>query len=330
MTIKEPYLAKGMCKKCYIKENWKKWTKRKIKGLFVKCTICGKKWQAKQPISKYYHPRFCRSCASGANARFKKQIHQTAIENKFGKPLKSILRELYYKQKLTGLKIAAHLGIGLDQLYRWGRESGIEFRDPLFKKGNQLFKGLIPHNRGKTLEQVLGKQKAQEVKEYNRQNMVKENRRRWKRGLYKNSRMGAGISGKRKDVGFKRSTWEANLARIFLYQNKKFRYEPKIFRLKGLSDQALFIPDFKVGDTWWETKGWLDKRSYEKIKLFLEQHPDEKLILVCRPKYILKKYRLPKNCEYTNYPDLEEKFRTLIPNWETERVNFKTHPELFK
>ena len=330
-TTNEPYCAKGMCKKCYTRESWKNWTKRKTKGLFIKCTICGKKWQAKQPISKWYNPQFCRSCASGVNARLKKQIHQTAIEKKFGKPLEDMLGELYSKQKMTGLKIATHLGIGPDQLYRWGRESGIKFRDPLFKKGNQLFKGLIPHNRGKTLGQVLGKQKAQEVKEYNRQNMYKENQKRWKQGLYKNSRMGAGISGKRRNVDFKRSTWEANLARIFLYQKKKFQYEPEIFQLKrGDGNQILFTPDFKVGNTWWEVKGWLDSRSSEKIKLFLKQYPQKKLVLVCRPKHIPKKYRFLKNCEYLNYFQLEEKFRPLIPSWETDRVNLRTHPELFK
>jgi len=116
-----------MCKKCYTRETWKTWTKNKTKGLFIKCTICGKKWQAKQLIRESYNPKFCRSCASGVNARLKKQIHQTTIEKRFGKPLKNLLRELYSEQRMTGLEIATRLGIGPDQLYRWGRESGIEF-----------------------------------------------------------------------------------------------------------------------------------------------------------------------------------------------------------
>jgi len=178
---------------------------------------------------------------------------------------------------------------------------------------------------------VLGKQRAREVKEYNRQNMRKESAKRWKQGLYKTSTMGAGISGTRKDVGFKRSTWEANLARIFLHQNKKFQYEPKTFQLKKVNnDRTLYTPDFKVGNTWWEVKGWLDLKSSEKIKLFLEQCPRERLILVCRPRCIPKNYRFFENCEYLDYFQLEEKFRLLIPNWETDRVNLKTHPELYQ
>ena len=142
--------------------------------------------------------------------------------------------------------------------------------------------------------------------------------------------MGAGVVGKRKDVGFKRSTWEANIARIFQYKHQKFKYEPRIFQLRkkgGVS--TTFTPDFRVNNLWWEVKGWMDKRSLEKIKLFLQQYPNKNLIIVCRPK---QKPKLPKKYKYKciDYFLLTKKYRPFIANWETARNNLKTHPERFR
>jgi len=329
-TTKEKYLAKGKCKRCYERINMAKWVKRKTQGIFIMCTRCGKKWQAKQLISKWYNPQLCLSCSGIIKAAQKKKKNQIAIEKKFKMPLKELFNDHYYKRKMTGLEIVKYLGISPDQTYRWGNEMGIKFRNPLFKKGNQLFKGLTPHNKGRTLEELYGKEKADEIKNHNRLYMSIESKKRWRQGLYKNSRMGAGAAGKRKDVGFKRSTWEANIARIFQYKKQKFKYEPKIFQLtKKNGAVTTFTPDFKVNNSWWEIKGWMDKRSLEKIKLFLQQYPNKKLVIVCKSKQkpkLSKKYKY----KYINYFQLEKNYKLSIPNWETSRNNFKTHPEKFK
>lgn len=330
-TTKGKYLAKGLCKKCYTRDIWARWTKRKMKRLFIICTKCNRKWKPKRPISKAYNPKTCPSCGHKISAFKKKWGHQVLVEKQFGKSLKAILKELYCNRKMTGLEIAERLNISHGQLYAWGNEFGIKFRNPAFKRGNKLFLGLTPHNKGRTLEQLYGKKRALSIKNLNREIMAKENRKRWRRGLYKYSRMGAGIAGTRKDTGFQRSTWEANLARIFLSQGKKFCYEPKVFQLKGHNGaKIVFTPDFKIHGSWWEVKGWLNKASVEKIRLFMKQHPQEKLILVGHSRQYLKCKRLLGNCNFLDYCELEEKFKSSIPNWETENINLKTCPELFK
>jgi hypothetical protein len=77
---------------------------------------------------------------------------------------------------------------------------------------------------------------------------------------------------------------------------KEWDYEPRKFKFYGddIADSKLkgkelgvrvYTPDFKViqkDDTveWEETKGYLDNKSYTKLKCFRLYYPDEKITLV--------------------------------------------------
>lgn len=82
-----------------------------------------------------------------------------------------------------------------------------------------------------------------------------------------------------------RSSWEANVARILNYKNIKWEYEIKRFFFEEIVDGvASYQPDFYLPEynKWIEVKGWMDKKSKIRLKLFKEQFPDEynKLILI--------------------------------------------------
>jgi uncharacterized Zn-finger protein len=112
---------------------------------------------------------------------------------------------------------------------------------------------------------------------------------------------GVGRGGKRKDVGhYVRSTWEANYARILIYKGTPYQYEPKTFVLiKEDGSEATYTPDFFIG-YWVEIKGWWREGDKEKVRLFREQYPEEKLDIVGEHEYRA----------------LEKKYKPLIKNWE--------------
>lgn len=79
-----------------------------------------------------------------------------------------------------------------------------------------------------------------------------------------------GRGGIREDIGlYVRSRWEANFARVLLYQGKEFEYEPEAFQL---ASGKSYVPDFKVGDVYYEVKGYLTSSAREKMKEFCEQY----------------------------------------------------------
>jgi DNA polymerase III alpha subunit len=91
-------------------------------------------------------------------------------------------------------------------------------------------------------------------------------------------------AGYREDLGhYVRSSWEADLARVFRYLGWGYQYEPRTFELIDQNSKTLtYTPDFFVPsmDTWYEVKGWLDNTSAKKISLFQQQYPGYKLIVV--------------------------------------------------
>jgi DNA polymerase III alpha subunit len=93
-------------------------------------------------------------------------------------------------------------------------------------------------------------------------------------------------SGYREDLGhYVRSTWEADMARVFRHLEWEYHYEPQTFELIRSDGKTLtYTPDFYVPqqDTYYEIKGWMDHRSAEKITLFREQYPECNLIVVDR------------------------------------------------
>jgi hypothetical protein len=146
-------------------------------------------------------------------------------------------------------------------------------------------------------EKMSKMRKGRKISEESRIRMRSSAGERVRKGLLKYHRGNGGI---REDLGFYvRSSWEANFARILRYENKNFEYESVSFTL---SDGRTYTPDFKVGDVFYEIKGYMTDSAKRKITMFTEEYPD----------YILKVI------DYEQYSKLEETFRNLI-NWEKSK-----------
>jgi hypothetical protein len=89
--------------------------------------------------------------------------------------------------------------------------------------------------------------------------------------------------GFQEDLGhYTRSSWETNYCRILKYENKKHEYEPQAFKIiYPNGDTHRYTPDIKISDTEWiEIKGQFNDEDVLKMKLFREQYPDNKIIIV--------------------------------------------------
>jgi hypothetical protein len=72
-----------------------------------------------------------------------------------------------------------------------------------------------------------------------------------------------------------RSTWEIELAEMLTELGIKWEYEPKRFYFRAESES--YLPDFFLPEynCWIEVKGWMDKRSLRRVKLFKKYHGAE-------------------------------------------------------
>lgn len=76
------------------------------------------------------------------------------------------------------------------------------------------------------------------------------------------------------DLGMKfKSTWEANIARIYNFLGVKWIYEPKIFKL----ETCYYCPDFYLPEYGFfvEVKGFMREKSKIKIDEFSKKYPLE-------------------------------------------------------
>jgi hypothetical protein len=91
-------------------------------------------------------------------------------------------------------------------------------------------------------------------------------------------------SGYREDLGhYVRSSWEADIARVFRYLGWEYQYEPETFELVREDGITMtYTPDFFIPEqtTFYEIKGWMDTISAEKIALFQQQYPNHKLVVI--------------------------------------------------
>lgn len=96
-------------------------------------------------------------------------------------------------------------------------------------------------------------------------------------------------AGMREDLGhYVRSSWEADLARVFKYLGLSYQYEPHTFELTAPDGHTLtYTPDFYVPseDKYYEVKGWMDAVSARKIQLFNEQYPDHELVVIDKTRF---------------------------------------------
>lgn len=109
--------------------------------------------------------------------------------------------------------------------------------------------------------------------------------------------MGNGICGVRSDLGiFVRSRWEANFARILKAQGIGFEYEPTRFDL----GDTTYLPDFKVGNEYYEIKGYMRPDAKQKLETFRKLYPEISLHVI----------------DQKRYEQLAAEWRQRIPEWE--------------
>jgi hypothetical protein len=96
-----------------------------------------------------------------------------------------------------------------------------------------------------------------------------------------------GVGGIRLDIKhYVRSRWEANVARILLYESIEYQYEEDIFVLKKPDGLNLrYKPDFKLQDRYIEVKGWWDSKSKLIKKLMHSQYPHILIEYISEPEY---------------------------------------------
>jgi hypothetical protein len=78
---------------------------------------------------------------------------------------------------------------------------------------------------------------------------------------------------------FFRSNWEIEIAEMLIDLGINFEYEPKRFYFRAERDS--YLPDFYLTDydCWIECKGYMDKRSEKRVKLFRKYHPETAFFL---------------------------------------------------
>lgn len=176
---------------------------------------------------------------------------------------------------------------------------------------DEVRKKISLRRKGKTYEEIMGKEKAFQLKK-----KISDRMKRRVSGS-KNPMFGKfgelnphfgkpaehGKQEFRADLGhFCHSKWEANYCRYLLWINKKYKYEPKTFILflpNGI--KTSYTPDFLVENSeWQELKGWEDRSELKKWILFQQQYPNEKFVLISRDKY----------------KSIEKLYQYIIPNWE--------------
>ena len=202
---------------------------------------------------------------------------------------------------------------------KWGVEN---------KSGQFIFKGRKPWNTGLTKEIDNRVEKAAikrsnttktkyasgEIKNWN-DGLTKKTDKRVavaankiskslignKRGLGRpcSSGIGRGKTGIREDIGhYVRSTWEANIARVFLLNNISYEYEKHRFILGDCS----YCPDFYIPekDIYIEVKGYLTSKAKEVLRKFIKANPDIALLVI----------------DKEVYKTLQERFKDKIIVWE--------------
>lgn len=123
------------------------------------------------------------------------------------------------------------------------------------------------------------------------------------------------VKGFRPDLGhLVRSTWEANFARALQLLKYEYIYEPEV-ALCDDGKTTMYHPDFYIVEPslYVEVKGRKYAKGVKKIKLFREQHPDKRFVVV----------------DWVQYKVLGNLYKKKIPLWETSEHNIKTHPADF-
>lgn len=86
-----------------------------------------------------------------------------------------------------------------------------------------------------------------------------------------------------------RFSWEVLYAKYLDFSGIKWLYEPKQFKL---STGKRYWPDFYLPDLneYHEVKGWMSQLDKEKMDVFQEEYPDEKLVIILDVPRFLKQF----------------------------------------
>ncbi|MDD3292918.1 MAG: DNA polymerase III subunit alpha [Candidatus Pacebacteria bacterium] len=159
--------------------------------------------------------------------------------------------------------------------------------------------------KGRSLEELWGKERADEFKRAHSERVRGENNPMF--GKSPHHRKG----GFREDLGhYVRSSWEADFARILKLYNLDYEYEPKTFSLKRENGEIInYTPDFYVPEknTFYEIKGWMHDLDKEKINLFIKQYPYLNFVLI----------------DTTRFAELALKYKDLV-SWECPKIPEKS------
>ena len=144
------------------------------------------------------------------------------------------------------------------------------------------------------------------------------------------------LYGYRKDIDlYVYSTWEANIYRIFDYElGYHYNWEKGVdreipFDISTDKKKQTYRVDIldkwgiiaKTPNTYIEIKGVFGEDAKYRDSMFRKLYPDKKLILIgCKSKKFVPDIL---------YNELEKKYKPLIPLWEDNNQNIRTHKELY-
>lgn len=134
------------------------------------------------------------------------------------------------------------------------------------------------------------------------------------------------VVGMRDDLQqFFRSKMEANLARVLnvKYGREAWEYEPEIFTLSPTRGKVKrYLPDFHVTlpggtDFWIEVKGRFFPGDISKMRKFIKEYPDHRVVfMTCRASRKVKEFSEKHSLETWIYEELRNEYKKEIPEWE--------------
>lgn len=125
---------------------------------------------------------------------------------------------------------------------------------------------------------------------------------------------GRGKGGKREDIGhYVRSSWEANICRVSILIKRKYKFEPKSFKIKINNLDYTYTPDFYFyeKDIYYEVKGHAKSRNNWDCKC-KNCEKGREAIKQIKEKYGVKIYLIGKH----EYGIIKRRFFDRIKNWE--------------
>ena len=184
------------------------------------------------------------------------------------------------------------------------------------------YKNFKSKNKGRTFTEIYGEEEGKKKRNKISKNQI---------GRACPKMAGTGITGTRRDTGtYARSTYEANVDRIFKLRNMRYIDElderNERFKLQDANATYSYQPDridvdglFSKG-AYLEVKGYMFPKDWKKICLFRKLYPKKTLLVICPD----------DNYSDIDYKSLREQYKGEIPLWEEGLQNYKRRPDLYK